>query len=167
MLWVALIPRDGGDKPFYITFGMQECYPLNHVYIRSVRSIIEATEKLLGVGGIWSAGMVLWWGRFEQLFGLGRGEFSKNFPKIQMPGGCPGGVLSNLMRKSDVSLEWPSDSTNCCGLICWGGIRLPARSQSNRLNARRTYKLFAEFPQKESSKRTENILNLFGTKKRL
>ena len=26
-------------------------------------------------------------GAFEQLFGLGRGEFSKNFPKIQMPGG--------------------------------------------------------------------------------
>ena len=23
---------------------------------------------------------------FEQLFGLGSGEFSKNFPKIQMPG---------------------------------------------------------------------------------
>ena len=30
-------------------------------------------------------------GAFEQLFGLGRGEFSKNFPKIQMPGGLPGG----------------------------------------------------------------------------
>ena len=30
-------------------------------------------------------------GAFEQLSGLGRGEFSKNFPKIQMPGGLPGG----------------------------------------------------------------------------
>ena len=30
-------------------------------------------------------------GAFEQLFGLGRGEFSKNFPKIQMPRGLPGG----------------------------------------------------------------------------
>ena len=30
-------------------------------------------------------------GVFEQLFGLGRGEFSKNFPKIQMPGGLVGG----------------------------------------------------------------------------
>ena len=29
-------------------------------------------------------------GAFEQLFGLGRGKFSKNFPKIQMPGGLPG-----------------------------------------------------------------------------
>ena len=32
-------------------------------------------------------------GAFEQLFGLGRGKFSKNFPKIQMPGGLPGGMF--------------------------------------------------------------------------
>ena len=32
-------------------------------------------------------------GAFEQLFGLGRGEFSKNFPKLQIPGGLPGGML--------------------------------------------------------------------------
>ena len=30
-------------------------------------------------------------GAFEQLFSLGRGEFEQNFPKIQMPGGLPGG----------------------------------------------------------------------------
>ena len=30
-------------------------------------------------------------GAFEQLFGPVRGEFSKKFPKIQMPGGLPGG----------------------------------------------------------------------------
>ena len=30
-------------------------------------------------------------GAFEQLFGLGRGNLNKNFPKIQMPGG--GGML--------------------------------------------------------------------------
>ena len=30
-------------------------------------------------------------GAFEQLFGLGRGNLNKNFPKIQMPGGLPGG----------------------------------------------------------------------------
>ena len=30
-------------------------------------------------------------GAFEQLFSLGSGEFEQNFPKIQMPGGCPGG----------------------------------------------------------------------------
>ena len=40
-------------------------------------------------------------------------------------------------------------------------------SQSSRLNALRTSKLFTEFPQKVSSKRTENIWRLFGTKKRL
>ena len=28
---------------------------------------------------------------FEQLFGPGRGDFNKNFPKIQMPGELPGG----------------------------------------------------------------------------
>ena len=30
-------------------------------------------------------------GAFEQLFSFGRGEFEQNFPKIQMPGGLPGG----------------------------------------------------------------------------
>ena len=35
-------------------------------------------------------------GAFEQLFGLGRGEFSKNFPKIQMPGGLSGGGMLKL-----------------------------------------------------------------------
>ena len=34
-------------------------------------------------------------GAFEQLFSLESGEFDKNFPKIQMPGGLPrGGCLS-------------------------------------------------------------------------
>ena len=32
-------------------------------------------------------------GAFEQVFGLGRGNLNKNFPKIQMPRGCPGGML--------------------------------------------------------------------------
>ena len=35
-------------------------------------------------------------GTFEQLFGLGRGKFSKNFPKIQMPGGLPRGGMLKL-----------------------------------------------------------------------
>ena len=35
-------------------------------------------------------------GAFEQLFGPGRGELNKNFPKIQMPGGCPGGGVLKL-----------------------------------------------------------------------
>ena len=54
------------------------------------RSIIEATEKFPGGGGIWSPGMELWWA-FEQLFSLRSGEFSKNVPKIQIPGELPGG----------------------------------------------------------------------------
>ena len=32
-------------------------------------------------------------GAFEQLFGLGRGNLNENFPKIQMPGGFPGGMF--------------------------------------------------------------------------
>ena len=56
------------------------------------RSIIKATEKFPGVGAFdhleWTYD-----GAFEQLFGLGRGEFEQKFPKIQMPGGCPGGML--------------------------------------------------------------------------
>ena len=42
---------EGMQEPF-IFFGMYECYPLNHVYIHSFRSIIEATEKFPGGGGI-------------------------------------------------------------------------------------------------------------------
>ena len=33
---------------------------------------------------------------FEQLFGLGRGNLNKIFPKIQMPGGLPGGGMFKL-----------------------------------------------------------------------
>ena len=62
---------------------------LNHVYIHSFRSI-KLPKSFPGVGAFdhleWTYD-----GAFEQLFGLGRGEFSKNFPKIQMPGGLPGG----------------------------------------------------------------------------
>ena len=58
------------------------CCLMNHVYMHSFRSIIKATEKFLVIfPGV---------GAFEQLFGPVRGEFSKNFPKIQMPGGLLG-----------------------------------------------------------------------------
>ena len=53
---------------------------LNHVYIHSFRSIIKATEKFPGVGAFdhleWTYD-----GAFEQLFGLGRGEFEQKFSK--------------------------------------------------------------------------------------
>ena len=66
---------------------------LNHVYIHSFRSIIKATEKFPGVGAFdhleWTYD-----GAFEQLFGLGRMEFSKIFQKFKCPGGCPEGCLS-------------------------------------------------------------------------
>ena len=52
---------------------------------------------------------------------------------------------------------------NCCGFAV-DEFAYRSRSQSTR---RRTSKLFTEFPQKVSSKRTEDIWCLFGTKKRL
>ena len=58
------------------------CCIINHVYMHSFRSIIEATEKLKQLYGN-SPGV----GAFEQLFGPVRGNLNKNFPKIQMPGG--------------------------------------------------------------------------------
>ena len=78
------------SRTIYIIFGMQECCLLNHVYIHSFWSIIKATEKFPRGGGIWSPGMDLWWGIWTA-FRPREGEFSKNFPKIQMPGGLPGG----------------------------------------------------------------------------
>ena len=81
------------SRTIYIIFGMYECYPLNHVYIRSFRSIIEATEKFPWGGGIWSPGMDLWWGIWTA-FRPREGEFQQNFSNIQMPEGCAGGCLS-------------------------------------------------------------------------
>ena len=59
---------------------MLECCLLNYVYIHSFRSIIKATEKFPGVGAFdrleWTYD-----GAFEQLFGLGSGEFDQKFSK--------------------------------------------------------------------------------------
>ena len=38
-------------------------------------------------------------GAFKQLFGLGRGDVNKHFPKIQMPGVLPGGDV-------EVRFDW-------------------------------------------------------------
>ena len=64
---------------------------LNHVYLHSF--IIKATEKFPGVGAFdhleWTYD-----GAFEQLFGLGRGEFEQKFSKnsnargVARGGGC-------------------------------------------------------------------------------
>ena len=50
--------------------------------------LIEATETLKQQSGNFSGG-----GAFERLLGPVRGNLDKNFPKIQMPGGLPGGML--------------------------------------------------------------------------
>ena len=65
---------------------------INHVYIHSLRSIIEAIEKFPGVGAFdhleWTYD-----GAFEQLFGLGCGEFEQKFSKNSNARGV-GGCLS-------------------------------------------------------------------------
>ena len=63
------------------------CCLINHVYMHSFRSIIEATENL-------NSNLVIFpeVGAFEQLFGPVRGEFKQTFFKNSNAwGGCPGG----------------------------------------------------------------------------
>ena len=40
------------QEPFVLSSACKECCLLNHIYIHSFRSIIEATEKFPGGGGI-------------------------------------------------------------------------------------------------------------------
>ena len=44
-------------------------------------------------------------GAFEQLFGRGGGNLNKDFPKIQMPGGLPGGGMLKLRFDWYIRLE--------------------------------------------------------------
>ena len=70
-------------------------YYLNHVYIHSFWSIIKTTEKFPGVGAFdhleWTYD-----GAYEQLFGLGRGEFEQKFSKNSNARGVPGGWMLKL-----------------------------------------------------------------------
>ena len=60
--------------------------------MHSLRSIIEATEKLKKKeSGNFPGG-----GAFEQLFGPVRGDLRKNFLKIHMHGGLPGDVEASI-----------------------------------------------------------------------
>ena len=80
------------SRTIYIIFGMFECCLLNHIYIHSFRSIIKATvpKSFPGVGAFdhleWTYD-----GAFEQLFGLGRGEFEQNFSKTSNARGVAAG----------------------------------------------------------------------------
>ena len=80
---------EGIQEPFVLSLTCKSL--LNHVYIHSFWSIIEATGKFPRSGGIWSPGMDLDNGAFEQLFGLGRGEFEQKFSKNSNARGWPGG----------------------------------------------------------------------------
>ena len=71
---------EGIQEPFVLSSACKRCL-LNHVYIHSFRSIIEGNEKFPGGGGAfdhleWTCNWA-----FEQLFGLGKGEFEQKFSK--------------------------------------------------------------------------------------
>ena len=70
------------SRTICVISGMQECCLLNHVYIHSFRSIIEAAEKFPGGGGIWTA--------FRP---REEGIWTKIFQKFKCPGGCPRGMF--------------------------------------------------------------------------
>ena len=63
---------------------------INHVYRHSFRSIIKATEKFPGVGAFDHLG------HLNSFSASGGGKLNKNFPKIQMSGGLPGGGMLKL-----------------------------------------------------------------------
>ena len=78
----------------YYLWNVRVLFPdlLNYVYIHSFRSIIKATEKYPGGGGIWSPGMDLWWGIWTA-FRPREGDFEQKFSKTSNArglarGGC-------------------------------------------------------------------------------
>ena len=81
---------EGIQQPFILSLACKSVV-LNHVYIHSFRSIIKATEKFPGGGGIWSPGMDLWRGIWTAFRPREGGIWTKILQKTQMPGGCPGG----------------------------------------------------------------------------
>ena len=81
---------EGIQEPFILSLACKSVV-LNHVYIHSFRSIIKATEKFPGGGGIWSPRMDLWWGIWTAFRPREGGIWTKILQKIQMPGDCPGG----------------------------------------------------------------------------
>ena len=86
---------EGIEEPFILSLASKSVV-LNHVYIHSFRSIIKATEKFPGEGAFdhleWTYD-----GAFEQLFGLGRGEFEQKVcKKYKCPGVARGEVEASI-----------------------------------------------------------------------
>ena len=99
------------SRTIYIILGMWEWCLLNHVYIHSFQSIIKATEKFPGGGGIWSPGMDLWWGIWTAFRPREGGIWTKVFQKFKCLGGCPGEGGDAQQAKED-SLEKCEDGGN-------------------------------------------------------
>ena len=84
----------------YLKVFKNHLYYLWHVRVLSIKPCLhtqlpEHNKSFPGVGAFdhleWTYD-----GAFEQLFGLGRGEFEQKFSKIQMPEGLPGGGMLKL-----------------------------------------------------------------------
>ena len=94
------------SRTICIIFGVWDCCLLNQVYIHSFRSIIKATEKFPGVGGIWSPGMNLWWGIWTAFQLRELGVWTKIFQKFKCPGLARGEVKA-LIWLAHKSLDQP------------------------------------------------------------
>ena len=109
---------EGIQEPFILSLTCKSVV-LNHVYIHSFRSIIKATEKFPGGGGIWSPGMDLYWGIWTAFRPQQGGIWTKINQKFKCLGGCPGereGCLSfDLTGTYSRYMKWLSqmaDSLN-------------------------------------------------------
>ena len=69
---------------------------------------------------IWSPGMDLWWGIWTAFRAREGGNLDKHFPKIQMPGGLPGGRMLKLRFDWYIISARPQRQTNAEGCrIFW------------------------------------------------
>ena len=70
------------------------------------QSIIKATEKFPGGGGIWSPGMDLWWGIWTAFRPREGGIWAKIFQKFKCPGVCPRGDVEASIWLVHDAYQW-------------------------------------------------------------
>ena len=77
---------EGIQGPFILSLACKSVV-LNHVYIHSFRNIIKVSR---GWGHLitWNGPIM---GHLNSFLASGEGNLNKNFPKLQLPGGLPGG----------------------------------------------------------------------------
>ena len=99
-------------------------WSLDHVYIHSLRSIIKATEKFPGGGGIWSPGMDLWWGIWTAFRPREGGIWTKDFQNFKCPEGYPGGDVeaSIWLVRNEITFDFISYLLSRNNLTMWSPI---------------------------------------------